>query len=367
MKINPHYTGLLSIPGIGKTLAFNEVKNMELAPQSIPDKSLIAITDQFRSLFKFLSINKESLELKFGKEDNYIELDKPWFNQCYDHHTRDGYVPFNPINDMALETHHDIMGFCALKENTGGPQQSAIYLLCDIEENKRLLTFIHESVHLNSIHSKGFRNWTEDGNTASALPEYLNSDGLAVLDEGATELFARIIRYELNSSAGEIFGNYPLYLTTHGLPAYAYSLAIACDIANIVGLAVFARAYFLGEMVQFREILEATIKKSWKKNDAFPEAAVWLNHYFGLISNLSVGSYQKWTISDLKKDFGIYFPDNEEALRAAVKSNSYNCPALQIWGKYRPAAPDSQLGTPLLALGAIGAIYVAYQLVGDDQ
>jgi hypothetical protein len=193
----------------------------------------------------------------------------------------------------------------------------AVYLPDHPYDNPKTLChmLIHESLHMHSFRANGFMAW--DMNAGSAIAGHLAPDEAAreeikkTLNEGTTELFARIATYRLNCeyrakgfdivSAVDLFG---------GVPSYEYPTHLMCQVVRDLnaaghnGVALLGRAYFEGEWANFNNAMSALAPATGRYTGAFFDKVALVGHqganYFG---NDSEGPVR--AVTELKNTYGI--------------------------------------------------------------
>jgi hypothetical protein len=271
-----------------------------------------------------------------------------------------------------------VEAFAALKvmdnPNIDSIADKAMYLPNRPYDNPLTLRhmLIHEPMHMHSYQGNGFVNW-DLGPLAAEMSWLGDYDDEAVgsnaevekglreqiqrtFNEGATELFSRIVTYRLNCLAGKIVSQVDQF---NNIPSYEYPTRLVCqavrdidaaqDAAGAVhdangltnGMKLLARAYYAGQWGPFSAaLLAATQQRRYLQ--AVPAVP-------------RVPSYWKW-VSKVKHQGLEYTPDSEgtdavtalnvtfginwplpDAMRLSLTNNTYVDPVLETVP--RPLAP----------------------------
>jgi hypothetical protein len=112
-------------------------------------------------------------------------------------------------------------------------------------------TTVHEALHLHAYERRAFHRYTS--NPPGTLPD---ADWRGVIDEGATELFTRIVYFRALDELED--GPTPAYFgfdPDRFLPAYEVVKNLVAQMALDVGVKLLADAYFFGNFKPFFEAL----------------------------------------------------------------------------------------------------------------
>jgi len=111
-------------------------------------------------------------------------------------------------------------------------------------------TVMHEFMHFYAVQGKGFQH------TSVPTPKGASGTWQTMLDEGATELFTRLLLYRSDKDTSfKNMAEHPdipyFGLDSKYLPVYEVAKNIVAQMAKDVGLNLLANAYFLGEFPAF--------------------------------------------------------------------------------------------------------------------
>jgi hypothetical protein len=193
-----------------------------------------------------VELDNEKVALGLKKFPNFVE----WMTQYYLYHEDNSLI--SGFRGSSLHDHSKFAIFIhkdqwQLQVNSFGEAKAKSFH-CHI--------VIHESMHLKSYKAKGFSLWDSSKIT--------NHPAQSKLDEGFTELFARLIVYRLQ--AGVKSGIYtlpanemPLILLHEYkgifIPVYEPLKEIALHLSNTLGIQLCADTYFQGQFEKFNESL----------------------------------------------------------------------------------------------------------------
>ncbi|WNM58275.1 hypothetical protein [Candidatus Nitrospira allomarina] len=180
--------------------------------------------------------------------ETYFSLEGSQLDKCYE------YLRGYPVSGLR--------GFTRRMSENG--YFHAIYVNADYighpddegslhKRNEVIHTTIHEAIHLNSFNQKGF--WGGESDTEWTFPSNENPDPdryFLLLDEGTTEMFARMVLYhvmEKNGIGTVIVDRDPDNDDWLPIPIYEYPKNLACALVwnKEIGIQKWANAYFLGE------------------------------------------------------------------------------------------------------------------------
>ncbi|MGP0594877.1 hypothetical protein ACTRXD_20365 [Nitrospira sp. T9] len=233
----------------------------------LSDADLEAINDGVQWLFDMLK-NRSPDPVKLGEPitlvngATYFSLEGSQLAKCYE------YLRGTPVSGLR--------GFTRRMSENGNIH--AIYVNADYlgtpdEEDaprKRyevVHTAIHEAIHLNSFNQKGFRGGESDPEWTFPSNEHPDRYFL-LLDEGTTEMFARMVLYhvmEKNGIGTVIVDRDPDNDDWLPIPIYEYPKNLACAFMgnNDIGIRIWANAYFLGEWREAADGLRSATEGSW--------------------------------------------------------------------------------------------------------
>ena len=233
----------------------------------LSDSDLEAINDGVQWLFGMLKSRSpdpvalvEPIALVNG--ETYFSLDGSQLEKCYE------YVRGTPVSRLR--------GFTRRMSENGNIH--AIYVNADYlghpddedalhKRNEVIHTTIHEAIHLNSFNQKGF--WGGETDAEWTFPSNEHPDRyFLLLDEGTTEMFARMVLYhvmEKNGIGTVIVDRDPDNDDWLPIPIYEYPKNLACAFLwnKEIGIQMWANAYFLGEWKEAASGLRMATEGSW--------------------------------------------------------------------------------------------------------
>ena len=375
---------------------------MQLGPQRVSDSMLGKISIEIARLFASLNIEKSVDDLEFGR--NYFEVNSAWLAACYSFRDQDPTAPIPvyevlPLSEIPAdrrtytELYGGLEGFSASAiTSAGAAPQRAVFLNADVNSPAEAChTLVHEIIHMHSHDTQGFQAHGFIGEWKSppleggfdTPPHGVSDNFYTVLDEGATELFARVIRNHLRQA-----GNVIEVPRLKGIPVYEYPLAIVCDLAHDIGLKTIAKSFFLGDRALQNNLRAKSEAAGLNRRPRYSE------QYFELISKLSINSseyappqrtdFEQGETGDLYfhlavsqynnsisfhrriNTLGPSLPDPKKLI-ASLQARSFNDAALAVW---RAQIADSRVAGPhpaVLALGVVAAAYTTYQFANRQN
>ena len=409
---------------------------LQFGEQRIATPMLRTIETRFSRLFKKLGVKANALSITFGTSDfdneaNYFELPGDWLALCYYYKLRNDVLPLveppaTKYSDKQIEYfvqhNRELLGFAGIVTTREGLDSSPAVFLNSAKGTPAEVchTLIHELVHAHSYKSRGFQNaefkeeWSKKGILAALLPkimskkdrlENVSKEFYTVLDEGVTELFARVISKTLGR---ESFA--PAVPRLNSIPVYEFPLAIACDLAGSFGLSTLAKSYFDGDLEFHKKLAERARKAEQQKGGSSTNSLKYSDEYFHYVSGLDInsGNYLLAKDVDISKDqkidrarrfllskarstlymkvnrlsslgeLGVKMPDPH--LLAHTTAATYNDPAVALWneqlGNIWDLAFDNadhsegkkSITQPVIAtVGAAAAIYTAFKLIKESK
>ncbi len=410
---------------------------MQFGEQRISTPMLQQIEIRLSRLFSRLGVKSKVLAVNFGRADftpqaNYFELPADWLALCYYHKLNKEILPLSKlpiISDLADRIQHfvqenkELLGFSGIvTTREGGEALPAVFLNSEKGTSGEVChTLIHELVHAHSYKSRGFQNaafkeeWSKKGILAALLPrvmakkdrlENVSKEYYNVLDEGVTELFARIITrsFALETSA-------PVVPRLRSIPVYEFPLAIACDLAHSFGISILAKAYFDGDLEFHKKLAEmAKIAEQEKGIGSKVTTGKYSEDYFNYVTGLDINSGNYLPINDTEisedekidkarrfllskarstlhmkvnrldglRECGITMPDPQKL--SHTPTDTYNDPAVALWNEQignifdlavdsdNPPKNKKNVTHPIIALIAGAAtIYTAYKLIKESK
>ena len=216
--------------------------------------------------------------------------------------------------------------------------------------------FLHEPMHCNSWNAGGFNGWDLEagseltknivkgmgkaGNQESAQ-EQLEFNIKGNLDEGTTEMLARIATYRLNLAAGRIVSEVELF---GGLLSYHYVTHVVCNLVHDMdaalgkgeGMKRLLGAYFGGKWDRFNQAIEAALKSVNAANTP-EERCRYGTQFWWRVALLEKGnapyldptSKSSRAVQDLRETFGIAMEDAAGAAKA-ITEGRYVDPVLWL-------------------------------------
>ena len=214
---------------------------------------------------------------------------------------------------------------------------------------------VHEPMHMFSAGGTGFNDWQIDAGVNGAaikqlmenIPGGTSKERLinlkSVLDEGATEMFARIVCYRVNDAEND---RILVINRLEGLPYYEWPVHLVCQIVrdlkqlkgnDVVGFQIMAKAFYDGKWDALNDAFFELKGKSAKYNKRYsPE-------FWQYASDLVIGnepfkkrdSVPSNAVEKFRTEFGIYMLHGDE-VKSALDDGSYRDP---VCFKYYPG-PD---------------------------
>jgi hypothetical protein len=402
---------------------------LRFGAQRISNTMLRKIENRLAGMFEKLAVGANVLTMHFGKADfgaeaNYFELPKDWLALCYASkldkktlplRTPPGEDNHSPEIEDIESVYGGLLGFSGIvTTREGNVLLPAVFLNSERgSATEACHTLIHEMVHMHSYKSQGFQNaefkqeWSSKGILAAFLPqsmpkkdrlENVKAGYYTVVDEGVTELFARIVTHSLKLEAIP-----PEIPRLHNIPVYEFPLSIACDLARAFGLSTLAGAYFDGDLEFHKRLAEKNRKDMVDQDDAksiHTGTGRYSDRYFSEVSKLEITS-SRYVLGDEppidKKDrqawalhrgaaavvnnnvnrlgvlgkLGVETP--EPAKLARTKADTYNDPAVAVWneqlGDVMSLAGDgkSTVHPAILAIGGVALTYAAYKTITESS
>jgi hypothetical protein len=401
---------------------------LRFGAQRISNTMLRKIEIRLARMFEKLTVGANLLTMYFGKADfgaeaNYFELPQDLLALCYASkldkktlplRTPPGEENHSPEIEAIESLYGELLGFSGIVTTLeGGVSLPAVFLnSARGSAAEACHTLIHEMVHMHSYKSQGFQNaefkqgWTPKGILATLLPrsmpkknrlENVNDRYYTVVDEGVTELFARIVTHSLRLEAIP-----PEIPRLHNIPVYEFPLSIACDLARAFGLSTLAKAYFDGDLEFHKRLAEKNRKDMVDQDDTKNIlTGRYTYSYFSEVSKMDITSNRyvlgDEPLVDRKKDWqawalqreaaaavnnnvnrlgvlgklGVETP--EPAKLARTKADTYNDPAVAVWneqlGDVMSLAGEEKrtLHPAILAIGGVALTYAAYKTITESS
>ncbi len=403
---------------------------LQFGAQRISNTMLRKIENRLTGIFLKLAVETKAFTIHFGKDNfgpeaNYFELPEAWLALCYASKLNKRTLPLHtppdidnpsPEVEAIVALYGELLGFSGIVTTREGDVSLPAVFLNSARGSaaEACHTLIHEMVHLHSYKSQGFQNaefkqeWIPKSILATLLPrlmpkkdrlEEVSSRYYSVIDEGVTELFARIVTHSL--SLEEIPPEIP---RLHNIPVYEFPLAIACDLARAFGLSTLARAYFDGDLEFHKRLAEKNRKDMVDQDDTksiHTGTGRYTDRYFSEVSKLDITSNryvlgdqppvdrkQDWKAWTLQREaaaavnnniirlgvlgkLGVKMP--EPVKLARTKPGAYNDPAAAVWneqlGDIMSLAGEEKhsLHPAILVIGGAALTYAAYKTFTESS
>lgn len=403
---------------------------LRFGAQRISNTMLHNIENRLAGMFEKLAVGTKAFTMHFGKADfgaeaNYFELPEAWLALCYASKLNKEILPLDtppdednrsPEVEDIVSLYGELLGFSGIvTTRKGNASLPAVFLnSARGSATEACHTLIHEMVHMHSYKSQGFQNaefkkeWSSKGILAAFLPqsmpkkdrlEEVSDKYYTVVDEGVTELFARIVTHSL--SLEEIPPEIP---RLHNIPVYEFPLSIACDLARTFGLSALAKAYFDGDLEFHKRLAEKFRKDMVDQDDTksiHTGTGRYTDRYFSEVSQLDITSNryvlgegppidrkQDWEGWSLQREaaaavnsnvnrlgvlgkLGVRTPDPAKIAR--TKADAYNDLAVAVWneqlGDVMSLAGEEKhtLHPAILAIGGVALTYAAYKTITESS
>jgi hypothetical protein len=401
---------------------------LQFGEQRIKTPMLRKIETHIARMFNTLGVGSNVLTMSYGQADfgleaNYFELPREWLALCYCNKLNKETLPLgtppdvdkdDPKVDDIVSMYGELLGFSGIVTTREGSESlPAVFLNSDRGSSfEACHTLVHEMIHLHSHKSQGFQNadfkeeWTKKGILAALLPqsmpkkdrlENVSSRYYTVLDEGVTELFARIVTRSLSQEKTA-----PEVPRLSNIPVYEFPLAIACDLARSFGLSTLAKAFFQGDLELHKRLAEKNRKDMATPNSKTDtHSGKYVDDYFTIVGQMDINSdryvldkeppvdrKQNWEGWALQREARITVDRNigrlDDLNKLGVKivlpprlahssAATYNDPAIALWneqvGDVMNLADDSKttVHPAIVAIGGVAATYTAYQLTRESS
>ncbi len=226
-------------------------------------------------------------------------------------------------------------------------------------------TLVHEPMHMFSFGGTGFIDWQIDaGNNGAEFKQKMEkipggseterlSNLKSVLDEGVTEMFARIVCYRINNAENDRIFNIN---RIEDLPYYEWPVHLACQIVrdlkilkgNDDAFKIIAKAFYDGKWAAFNDALFELGKESAKYNERYSP------DFWRYASDLSIGNdpYLKdnsgpsEAVKKFSERFDIFMLSGSDILKA-MDDGSYRDPVCYKYGAGQTYALDPVISDKL--------------------